>query len=63
MFYFVLAAQNDHILWSNRSHAFYRLDRYKEALDDAEQVLRLRPDWPKVCENVPLSLSQTAFQS
>lgn len=40
-------APKDHILWSNRSHAYYKLDKYKEALDDAEQVLRLRPDWPK----------------
>ncbi|XP_045203478.1 LON peptidase N-terminal domain and RING finger protein 1-like [Mercenaria mercenaria] len=40
-------APTDHILWSNRSHALCRLDRYQEALGDAEHVLQLRPDWPK----------------
>jgi len=38
----------DHLLWSNRSHAYSSLDRNKEALEDAEVVLKLRPDWPKV---------------
>lgn len=33
---------------SNRSHAYASIDCYKEALSDAERVIELRPDWPKV---------------
>ncbi|KAH3843339.1 hypothetical protein DPMN_116854 [Dreissena polymorpha] len=40
-------APKDHLLLSNRSYAFSRLDKYQEALDDADHVLSLRPDWPK----------------
>ncbi|KAK3597512.1 hypothetical protein CHS0354_041930 [Potamilus streckersoni] len=40
-------APRDHILLSNRSHAYAALDKYKEALEDAEKVVMLRPDWPK----------------
>ncbi|KAL4230189.1 LON peptidase N-terminal domain and RING finger protein 3 [Mactra antiquata] len=40
-------APTDHILWSNRSNAYNSLDRYKEALCDADEVNKLRPDWPK----------------
>lgn len=45
---FPFAVPQDHLLWSNRSHAYLSLDRHKEALDDAEAVIKLRPDWPKV---------------
>ncbi|WAR00617.1 LONF3-like protein [Mya arenaria] len=38
---------NDHLLWSNRSFALSRLDRNEEALEDADMILQLRPDWPK----------------
>ncbi|XP_033744047.1 LON peptidase N-terminal domain and RING finger protein 3-like [Pecten maximus] len=40
-------APNDHLLLSNRSHAFVSLDKNEEALRDGEHVIRLRPDWPK----------------
>ncbi|KAK3100163.1 hypothetical protein FSP39_015593 [Pinctada imbricata] len=40
-------APSDHLLLSNRSHAFASLDRFKEGLEDAERVIMLRPDWPK----------------
>lgn len=40
-------APNDHLLWSNRSHAYASEEKYKEAYHDAEVVLKLRPDWPK----------------
>ncbi|XP_059144291.1 LON peptidase N-terminal domain and RING finger protein 3-like [Physella acuta] len=40
-------AQQDHLLLSNRSHAYSSLDRYEEALRDAEAVIKIRPDWPK----------------
>ncbi|XP_061189367.1 LON peptidase N-terminal domain and RING finger protein 1-like [Saccostrea echinata] len=37
----------DHLLLSNRSHAYASLDRFSEAMEDAEKVVELRPDWPK----------------
>lgn len=37
----------DHLLFSNRSDAFLSLEQYHEALEDAEKVVALRPDWPK----------------
>ncbi|KAL8562181.1 hypothetical protein ACOMHN_005166 [Nucella lapillus] len=40
-------SDTDHLLYSNRSHAYASLDRFSEALKDAEKVVRLRPDWPK----------------
>ncbi|XP_060064809.1 LON peptidase N-terminal domain and RING finger protein 3-like [Ylistrum balloti] len=43
----ILLAPNDHLLLSNRSHAFASLDKNEEALRDGELVIRLRPDWPK----------------
>lgn len=45
---FCFTAPHDHLLLSNRSHAFACLDRFSEALQDAERVIKLRPDWPKV---------------
>ncbi|XP_064636174.1 LON peptidase N-terminal domain and RING finger protein 3-like isoform X2 [Lineus longissimus] len=40
-------APNDHLLVSNRSHAYASLERYHEALADADIIIKLRPDWPK----------------
>ena len=40
-------ASNDHLLTSNRSHAFYKLGDYLSALADAEKTIELRPDWGK----------------
>lgn len=37
----------DHLLLSNRCHAYASLDKFQEALEDAELVVKLRPDWPK----------------
>jgi len=39
--------KTDHVLLSNRCHAFVELDRFTEALEDAEKCVELRPDWPK----------------
>ena len=47
--FFFISVPEDHLLWSNRSHAYASEDKYKEAYHDAEMVLKLRPDWPKVC--------------
>ena len=46
--FFFISVPEDHLLWSNRSHAYASEDKYKEAYHDAEMVLKLRPDWPKV---------------
>lgn len=41
---------SDHLSLSNRSHAYAQLERFSEALEDAEKVILIRPDWPKVCD-------------
>lgn len=38
---------NDHLSLSNRSHVFVSMERYEEALKDAEMVCQLRPNWAK----------------
>ncbi|XP_033632252.1 LON peptidase N-terminal domain and RING finger protein 3-like [Asterias rubens] len=38
---------HDHLALSNRSHVYTGLERYDEALFDAEAVCEIRPDWPK----------------
>ena len=48
LFFHFISVPEDHLLWSNRSHAYASEDKYKEAYHDAEVVLKLRPDWPKV---------------
>lgn len=40
-------AGNDHLITSNRSHAYYKLGHYSAALQDAEKTIELRPDWGK----------------
>lgn len=37
----------NHVLYSNRSAAHAKLENYAESLNDAEQVIKLRPDWAK----------------
>lgn len=59
---------HDHLLLSNRSHAFACLDRYSEAFQDAEKVIKLRPDWPKGyfrkgCSQFGLNLFEDAVVS
>jgi tetratricopeptide (TPR) repeat protein len=49
--YFTNALELDHdnaILLSNRSGAYTSLKDYSHALEDAERVVNLRPDWAKV---------------
>ena len=40
-------SENDHLLISNRSHAYYKMGNYHAALADAESTIALRPDWGK----------------
>eukprot|EP00747_Dinoflagellata_sp_TGD_P207760 gnl/TRDRNA2_/TRDRNA2_81294_c0_seq1.p1 gnl/TRDRNA2_/TRDRNA2_81294_c0~~gnl/TRDRNA2_/TRDRNA2_81294_c0_seq1.p1 ORF type:complete len:560 (+),score=87.35 gnl/TRDRNA2_/TRDRNA2_81294_c0_seq1:48-1727(+) len=37
----------DHILFSNRSACYASLKLYEDALRDASECVRLKPDWPK----------------
>jgi stress-induced-phosphoprotein 1 len=40
--------ESNHILYSNRSAVYCKVEKYVEALRDAEKVVSLMPDWPKV---------------
>ena len=37
----------DHLVTSNRSHAFFMAGRMEEALEDAQRTVTLKPDWGK----------------
>eukprot|EP00796_Vickermania_ingenoplastis_P007870 gene7870-5497_t len=41
-----LDAEN-HVLFSNRSACYAALHKYKDALDDADKCIRIKPDWVK----------------
>jgi tetratricopeptide (TPR) repeat protein len=36
------------LIFSNRSASYYKCKKWVEALKDADQVIRLMPEWPKV---------------
>ncbi|XP_015608933.1 stress-induced-phosphoprotein 1 [Cephus cinctus] len=38
---------NNHVLYSNRSAAYAKAEEYKQALEDAEKTIELKPDWAK----------------
>ena len=38
----------NHLLYSNRSLAFLKSQQYYFALEDAQQTIKLQPNWPKV---------------
>lgn len=39
---------NNQVLYSNRSAAYCKAKKYLEALEDAEKVISLKPEWVKV---------------
>lgn len=40
----------NHVLYSNRSAAYMKLQRYDDALSDAEKTIGIKEDWAKVRE-------------
>lgn len=47
---------NNHVLYSNRSASYSSLNKYNEALKDAEKTIELKSDWAKVFKNgLPIS--------
>jgi len=40
-------SSRDHLVSSNRSHAYFRNNQVKEALEDAENAISMKPDWGK----------------
>lgn len=40
---------SNHLVFSNRSLAFLKVQQYYLALDDAKQAIQLQPKWTKVC--------------
>ena len=44
----------NHVLYSNRSAAYLKKNDYDKALEDAERVIEVKPDWPKVFHSLLL---------
>lgn len=43
---------SNHVLYSNRSAAYMKQEKYNEALEDANATIKIKPDWAKViCMN------------
>ncbi|XP_064619516.1 protein STIP1 homolog [Lineus longissimus] len=38
---------NNHLLYSNRSLAFLKMEQHYHALEDAKTVIKMQPKWPK----------------
>ncbi|XP_059080248.1 LON peptidase N-terminal domain and RING finger protein 3-like isoform X2 [Tigriopus californicus] len=38
---------NDHILYGNRSHLYFKSGEYLNALEDADAAIQLKPEWAK----------------
>eukprot|EP01054_Gregarina_sp_Poly1_P011024 Gregarina_sp_Poly_1__11023@NODE_87_length_15225_cov_52_775630_g75_i0_p3_GENE_NODE_87_length_15225_cov_52_775630_g75_i0NODE_87_length_15225_cov_52_775630_g75_i0_p3_ORF_typecomplete_len550_score113_69TPR_1/PF00515_28/0_00015TPR_1/PF00515_28/0_0023TPR_1/PF00515_28/6_6e07TPR_1/PF00515_28/1_8e05TPR_1/PF00515_28/0_07TPR_1/PF00515_28/6_8e06TPR_1/PF00515_28/0_0084TPR_1/PF00515_28/4_8e05TPR_1/PF00515_28/6_5e09TPR_2/PF07719_17/4_6e07TPR_2/PF07719_17/0_0072TPR_2/PF07719_17/3_2e06TPR_2/PF07719_17/1_4e06TPR_ len=47
----------DHVLYSNRSGAYASMQKYDKALEDAEECIRLSPQWAKGYSRKGLTLS------
>jgi len=40
-------APTDHTILGNRAAAYHNLNKYDEALTDAEKCIEIKPDWSK----------------
>lgn len=40
-------SKDDHLITSNRSHAYFKAGKLEDALADAERTIALKPDWGK----------------
>jgi len=45
----IKAEPNDSTFYSNRSAAYMGVNKFKEALADAEMCIKIQPKWVKVC--------------
>ena len=53
--HFTEAIQHDptnHVLFSNRSASYASMGKYKEALEDANETVKLKPDWARVSRRI-----------
>ena len=51
-FFLLFLFQVNHILYSNRSAAYIKLEQFEKALADALKAKELDPSWPKVSVGV-----------
>ena len=49
---------SNHVLYSNRSAVFAKLEMYDKALSDAESAIELKPDWPRGYSRMGYALSK-----
>lgn len=47
---------SNHILYTNRSAAYAKLQQYKKSVEDARKAKELNPKWPKVGISLSLHL-------
>jgi tetratricopeptide (TPR) repeat protein len=54
---------NNYVLLSNRSACYVKIGKLKEALEDANKVIALKPDWARVSHSSFLPLPLPIFLS